>query len=428
MKVDKKELNKTEVEFNIEVEVQEMESFLKKTAQRLSEQTKIAGFRPGKAPYEEVKKHLGEMTIYESALDDIVSHYYWQIIEESKLEAIGQPKIEIVKFAPGNNFIFKATVALLPKVKLGKYIDQKIKIQSIKVDQVEVDKLIDNLLEMRAKESAKLSAVAKGDKVEIDFKISLVGQPIENGQAEKYPLIIGSDRMISGFEDQIVGLTVGQDKKFKLNFPDSYHDKKVAGQDCDFEIKLINAYKRELPELNEEFIKGLGEFKDVADFKNKIKDNVKNEKTLKEAQRAEIEMLDKIVANTEFEPIPEPLVDAEAHKMIHELQYSIESQGMVWDNYLQSIKKDHESLEKDFTEGAERRVKTSLVLRQIAEQEGLRVTKEEVKAQLKKLSEQFKDNPQAQENLQSEGYQKYLESSLNNEKVLEFLRSKNIVQ
>ncbi len=426
MKVEKKELNKTEVEFTIEVGVVEMEGFLKKSAQRLSVQAKINGFRPGKAPYEEIKRHLGEMKIYEAALDDIITHFFWQALEGSKLEAIGQPKIEISKFAPGNDLVFKATIALLPGVKLGKYIDKNITQSASEVDEAGVEKLIADLQEMRAKESAKLSAAAKGDKVELDFKVSRAGQPIEQGAAEKYPLVLGSDRMIPGFEDQILGMTAGEEKNFKLTFPQNYHDQSVAGQEADFYVKVINVYRRELPELTPEFVKSLGEFKDVADFKAKVRENIKAEKDLKESQRVEIKLLEEIVAASEFDPIPQLLIDAEAHKMVHELEYSIESQGMNWNNYLQSIKKNHEDLEKEFATGAEQRVKTSLLLREIAAKENLRITETELEVELKKLAERFKDNAQAQENLQSEGYKKYLESSLNNERVLQFLRDKNI--
>ncbi|MFW0862677.1 MAG: trigger factor [Candidatus Komeilibacteria bacterium] len=428
MEVNKKELEKNELELTIKVKVDEMDKFLKLSAERLSKDAKIAGFRPGKAPYDMVVKELGEMKIYEAALDDILTHYFWQAIQENKVDAIGQPKIDIVKFAPGNDLEFKATVALLPKVKLGKYTDLNIKKNEVKIDKVELNKVIDDLREMRVKEVAKNEVAADGDKVSVDFKVSCDGKPIENGSAEKYPLIIGSKRMIPGFEEEVVGLKAGEEKKFKLKFPENYHDKEVANKECDFEIKVHEVFSRELPELDDEFIKSLGQFKDVEDFKSKVEENIKAEKDFKESQRVEIEMLEKLVENAEFEDIPQVLVEAEAHKMVHELQSSIESQGMSWEQYLQSINKDHDSLQKEMEVGAEKRVKTSLIMREITIKENLKVEPKEIEEELKKLAEQYKDNPQAQENLQSDGYKKYLENNLNNEKVLNFLRDKNIVK
>jgi len=428
MELNKKELNKNELELTITVKVNEMEKFLKLSAERLSKTAKIAGFRPGKAPYDKIVQELGEMKIHEAALDDILTHYFWQAIDDNKIQAIGQPKIDIEKFAPGNDLVFKATVALLPKVKLGKYTGFNIKKQEVKIDKVELNKVMDDLREMRVKEVIKKEAVAKGDKVQIDFKVSCDGKPIEQGSAEKYPLVVGDGRMIPGFEEEVIGLKSGDEKKFKLKFPENYHDKAVAGKECEFEIKVHDVFKRELPELNDEFVKSLGQFEGVEDFKQKVEENIKSEKSFKESQRAEIEMLDKIVDAAEFGDVPELLIDAESHKMVHELQNSIESQGMSWEQYLSSIKKDHDALQKDMTEGAERRVKTSLLMREIAAKENLRVEAKEVEEQLQKLAEQYKDNVQAQENLKSDGYKKYLENNMNNDKVLEYLRKENIVE
>ncbi|MBL7021989.1 trigger factor [Patescibacteria group bacterium] len=428
MDVKKKELDKNELELSITVTPAEMEKFLKLSAERLSKDAKIPGFRPGKAPYDTIVKELGEMKIHEAALDDILTHYFWQAIEENKVDAIGQPKIDIVKFAPGNNLEFKATVALLPQVKIGKYTGLKLKKNEVKVDKAEVDKIVDDLREMRVKEIATKEAAAKGNKAQVDFKVKCDGKPIENGTAEKYPLIIGNSRMIPGFEEEIIGLKAGEEKTFTLKFPENYHDKSVAGKDCEFEVKVHDVFVRELPKLDNEFIKSLGQFKDVKDFMAKVEENIKSEKNFKESQRVEIEMLEKIIDGSEFESIPDILIDAESHKMVHELQGSIEQQGMSWDQYLESIKKDHDGLQAEMRDGAERRVKTSLIMREITDKEKLKVEPGEVDKQLEQMKEEYKDNPQAQENLKSDGYKKYLESNMNNEKVLNFLREKNIAE
>lgn len=426
MQVEQKKLEKSQLELTIIVAPAEMEKWLKKAATHLSEHGKIPGFRPGKAPYETVVKQFGEMKVYEEALDDIITFYYWQAVTENKINTIGQPKIDISKFAPGNDLVFTAQVALLPGVTIGNYQNLQIEKKKGEVLPAEIDKVLKELQEMRVKEAAKLSAAEMGDKAEVSFSAIFNGVPLENGQAEKYPLVLGSKQMIPGFEEQIVGMNVGQEKKFTINFPAEYYKKELAGQPAEFTVKVTNLYHRELPELNDEFAQQVAGVKDLAELRNKVKENMQAEKDFKEEQKAEIEMLEKIVEHTTFGELPEILVHSEQHKMIHELQDSIEAQGMVWDHYLSSIKKDEHSLEHDFLEGAIKRVKTALIMREVAQKENIMVSQEEVQAEIKKLAETYRDNETVQNNLQSDGYRKYLENSLNNEKVLQFLKEHNI--
>jgi len=426
MQVEQKKLEKSQLELTITITPIEMDKWVKKAATHLSEHGKIPGFRPGKAPYETVVKNFGEMKIYEEALDDIITFYYWQAITENKINTIGQPKIDIGKFAPGNDLIFTAQVALLPEVTIGAYQDLQIEKKKVEVKAEEIDKVLKELQEMRAKEVIKLSAVEMGDKAEINFSAIVNGQPLENGQAEKYPLVVGNKQMIPCFEEQIVGMSVGQEKKFTINFPTEYYKKELAGQPAEFTVKVINVYRREMLELNDDFAQQVAGAKSLAELRDKVKENMQAEKDFKEEQRSEVEMLEKIVEHTSFGDLPEILVHSEQHKMIHELQDSIEAQGMVWEHYLSSIKKDEHSLEHDFIEGAIRRVKTALVMREIATKENIRVTEEELLAEIKRLSDTYRDNETAQNNLQSDGYRKYIENSLNNEKVLQCLREHNI--
>ncbi|MCR4279874.1 MAG: trigger factor, partial [Candidatus Komeilibacteria bacterium] len=422
MQVQHKNLEKGQSELKVIVVVAEMERFLKRAADRLSQSINIPGFRPGKAPYDMVKKEAGEMKIYENALDEIITHYYWQAVKDNNLDTIGQPQISIDKFAPGNDLEFTATVGLVPSVKLGDYTDFKIKEEEVKIEDKEMEKVLDEIREMRVKETAKLTPAEKGDKAEINFDIMIDGQPLPKGKAEKYPLILGKEQMIPGFEDHLLGLSVGEEKTFKLQFPDGYYDKDVAGKEAEFTVKMVNLYKREMPEIDDELAKQLGGFAGADDLKNKLTENITQEKKYKARQRTEIKMLEKILENTEFGDVPEVLVEAESHKMVHEMQESMEAQGMKWQDYLNSIKKDEKQLQSEFREGAERRVKTALILREVSEKENLRVTEKEVEEKMTELALQYQNNPQAQENLKSEGYRKYLENSLNNEKVLNWLR------
>ena len=229
MKISKSQPKKSEVLLEIEVSTDEARPFLEKAAARVSKNTKIEGFRPGKAPYHIVKQKVGEMNIYQEALDNIVSHFYIEAVKQEDLDAVGQPKIEMEKVAPGNPIAFKATVSLMPEIKLGDYKNIKVEKKEIKVEDNEIDKSINDLKKMQVKEVLVAREAQKGDRVEVDFEVSLDKVVIEGGQGKKYPIVLGEGQMIPGFEEQIEGLKKNEEREFKLKFPTEYQNKMVAG-------------------------------------------------------------------------------------------------------------------------------------------------------------------------------------------------------
>ncbi len=425
MKVEKKELNKSQIELKIEVLIEELKPFLEKGAKSLSLRNKIEGFRPGKVPYEIIKQRLGEMAIYQEALDNVISHFYFEAIKQEKIDTIGQPKIEIVKVAPGNPIVFKAQVALTPKVTLSDYKSIKVKKNEVKVTDEEVGKVINDLRKMQAKEVVSLEPIKKSDKVELDFNVSLDKVAIEGGQGKKHPLIIGDNVMIPGFEDQLIGLNKNEEKKFQLKFPDQYQNTMVAGKLCDFEVKVLEVFKRELPEVNDEWAKTVG-VNDLKDLNEKIKNNLEQEKQFQEEQRVEIKLLSTITKQTEFSAIPEVLIHNETHRMLHEFEDGITRQGVNFDDYLKNIKKERKDLEHEFEDKALERVKISLVIRAIAEKEKFEVTEEEFKKEIDRILANVQDNPEAQENVKSDGYQEYLKTIIRNRKIVEMLKKEGL--
>lgn len=422
MQVQKNEVKKSEIELTIEITPDEYQPFLNKAAIHLSKNTKIDGFRPGKAPYEIVKRRFGEMKIYEEALDEIITHFYWQAVSQEKLNTIGQPKIDLEKFAPNNPIVFKAAVALMPQVKLGDYKKIKIQRQEVKVDVQEIGKVIDDLRKMQAKEVLVERPAGKDDRVEIDFTVSLDKVVVEDGVGKQYPLVIGEGFMLPGFEEQLIGLKAGEEKEFQLKFPESYQKSIVAGKLCDFKVKMLSVYQRDLPEATNEWSKVLGA-ESIEDLKLRIKKNLLEEKMFHEEQRLEVEMLNKIIEQTEFSEIPDVLIDNEAQRMTHEFEDSIESQGLNFEEYLKNIKKEKKDLEEEFKPKASERVKASLVIKEIADKESITVSDEELQKETEKILAQVKDNQEAQNNIKSEGYQQYLKTVVRNRKVIEMLKS-----
>lgn len=426
MKVNIEKKPKAQIEITVELSFEEFKPFLNKGAQRISQRTQIEGFRPGKAPYEIVKNQAGEMAIYEEAAEEAVPKTYYETLEKEKIMTIGQPKISVEKLAPGNPFIYKATAALFPNVEIGNLSKLQISRRPVEVKDEEINRVIDQLRKMRAKETLVEREVQKGDRVELDFDISLDRIPIENGAQRKYPMIVGEGYMIPGFEEQLLGMKKDQTKEFKLKFPKEYHAKSLAGKECDFKVKLLAVYKIELPEVNDQFVQTIGKFKNLEEFKNQIRKNLEAEAKIKEDERAEIEMLEKIVEISKFDEIPDILVDNESHRMVHELEHSIEEQGLKWADYLNNIKKKESDLLLDFSAGAIKRVKVALISRKIALDKKIEATPDEIDLEIEKVSKMIPQNTDAQENIRQPGYREYVSNMIINRKVVDGLKKEII--
>jgi len=325
--------------------------------------------------------------------------------------------------APGNPLIYIAKVSLLPKVKLGEWQGKEIKKRAIKVEKDEIEKTIKQLKEMNVKETIADKKIEKGDKAEVDFEVSIAKVVIEGGKNTKYPVIIGEGRMIPGFEDKIIGLKANAETEFELKFPDKYFQKTLAGKKADFKVKIINVYQREIPESNDAFAKGMG-FEGMDKLNKQLEKNIKKDKENKEQQRWEKEMIESIVKKSKVDDLPESLIHNETHKMIHELEHSIQHQGMDMAGYLKSIKKTKADLEKDFKPQAEQRIKAALVLRQISQEENIKIDDKEIDEYISKEKEMYKDNKEALKNLNDPNYRIHIMNILANKKVIEFIKSK----
>ncbi len=424
MNADVKKLPKGKVEMTIELSSEELAPFLKKASARLSEKNKIAGFRPGLAPYDIVEKQLGMMAIYEEAVEDILNHSYFKAIKENKLAPIEQPKVEILKFAPQNPFIYKAEFSVFPKVTVGDY--QKIKIQKkeIKVSPKQLEETLKEIQRMRAKETIANREIKKGDKVLFSLNMLINKVPLEGGQSQNTQIIIGDKFFVPGLGENLIGLKKGEEKEFSLKFPDNHFDKKLAGRLVDFKIKINEVYQIEYPEINNEFIKTLGKFTDVENFKTELQKNLLEEEKVKDDQRMEIKILDNLRDKSEFEEIPERLIEMEVEKMFSELESHVKQQGMKMGDYLDHIKKTTEILKEEFKQKADQRVKTILLINQVAKDNKISVGGEEIEKLKQESLQLYSYNPEMAKNIQREEYKDYLYSVLRNRKTISLLKEK----
>jgi trigger factor len=261
--------------------------------------------------------------------------------------------------------------------------------------------------------------------VKFDFNVYRDGVPIENGASQNYPLIIGENRFIPGFEENLIGMSVGDEKEFKLKFPEEYHEKSLAGKPAEFKVKINAVLEIIKPELTDELAKEIsgGKFATVSELQENIQKNLLEEETVKQDRRLEIEMLEKIATASEFEELPELLVNEEIHKMMHELEDTITKQGLDFPTYLNSIKKTPDELEKEMKPQAELRVKTSIIAREIYQEQKFEVTSDEVNKEVEELLKNYPANPDVLKQLSSETYKEYLKNVLGNRKVMDYLKS-----
>ncbi len=422
MQLNSKTLQKNQIELEIEISAEEMEPFLNKAVLFLAQEIKIDGFRPEKVPYDILVKHVGEMTIYEKAAELAVEKTYPKIVKGEHLETIGPPQISIIKLAPGNPFVYKATVALLPRVKLGDYKKIKVERKKSEVSEKKVEEVLKDLQKMQTKEILTNRPAGREDKIVVDMDMFLDKVPLEAGQARNHSIYLNETYYIPGLTDQLVGLKSGECKEFTLPFPKEHYQKNVAGKNVDFKIKVTSVFELQPPTLDDTFAKTLGQAT-FDDLKNLIRRNLLIEEENKEEARIEEEILKQIVAISRFDDIPEMLVNAEAHKMIHELEDALSEKGINFHDYLANIKKTKNDLLLDFAPRAVERIKTALTIKEIAAAENIEASPEEIEEEIKKLSNYYEREPEMVERIRSEESKEYIENVIKNRKTIKFLKN-----
>lgn len=418
-----KKLDTAEAEFTFTIPPAEYEKDLQAAAIRISERAAIKGFRPGKAPYDIVKQQVGEAKIMEEALERVIQHTYFEAVKAEKLQAIGMPKIDVQKMAPGNDVVYVATVALLPKVTLSPLSDIKVKDETKKVGDKEVADVLGNLQRMQPKEITKAGEATKEDKVTIDMDMFIDKVPVEGGQAKGHQVYLSEEHYIPGLADKLVGLKKDDLKEFTLKFPKEHYQKHLAGRDVDFKIKVNEVFELQYAELNDDFAKALGQ-ESLTKLKELLMANLTREAENKESQRVEAAILDHLIENSTFETIPQVLVDSEKRKMFYELQHDLDKRGVTVEQYLKDIKKTEEQIFKDFAEGATKRAKAALISREVATTNNISVGKEELQKEVELIKQTYPGDKNVEENLKKTEVLETIASTLQNRKVVEFLKDK----
>lgn len=426
MTVTVKRLPGSMAEVNATLEVADIQDDLTAAAARLAERTSFPGFRPGKAPYDVVKTKLGEMAIWNEAIEGIVRRVFVAAILGERLETVGSPAIDLKKFAPGNPIEFTASITVLPEVHdLPPLSAIRVKAKDATVDGKTVDEALEELRRMRRTETAVDRAATAEDKVMVDIAMSRDKVPLEGGDARDHGVYLAEPYYVPGFTAQLIGTKAGDARTFTLPFPETHYDKKLAGQSVDFAVTVKQVEALALPALDDAFAASLGQ-KSLADLTALLRKNLAEEAEQKEREREELDALDQLVAKAKFDDVPEKLVEAESDKMLHELEHSIASRGLEFRDYLAQIKKTVPELKLDFAPQAVKRVKTALAIRALAAREGVTADDAEVAHEVERTMNLYKDDPEAQARIRSEEYADILRGSIRNRKTIALLREQAV--
>jgi len=427
MQISKKDLPQSQIELTVILSLDEFNPYIQKATAKISKEIKIDGFRPGKAPFDVLKSKIGEMTIVEEASRVAINSTIDKVIADNiEGTPVGSPQINITKLAPDNPFEYKIILVLLPKIELGDYKNLKIQKEEIKVEEKEIKKMIEQLREMRVFESAIDKRIENGDKVIINIEMFLDNVPVDGGQSKETSLIVGKDYYLPGFDKQLVGLKKTDIKEFKLPYPNDHHMKNLAGKMVVFKVVVKEVYERKLPEFNDEFARALG-LNNAEILKENIEKSIKAEKEQKSNQEAEVKIIDKIIEKTKFSDIPEMLVNNEVKSLISELEYNVQKQGGKFDDYLASIEKTRDQITLDWLPQALKRVKGSLLIREIAIREKIQVDDAEIAKKQEDILTKYKEQKNIEDRIYTAEYRSYLQNTITNEKIMKKLLEWNII-
>lgn len=422
-----KKLPKSQVEFEVSVSWNDWKKYLDQAVSEASEEIKIPGFRPGKAPKNLIEQKVGIGTLLNNAAEKAVQKSYADFVTEEKLEVIGSPKVEVKEIEEGKDLKYVAVVSVMPEVEVdfaykkeiskinGEYAEKKNE-----VSEEEIGLELEKLANSRVKLVTVMREAKNGDSVEVDFDVFVNEKAIENGSSRNHPLVLGKGVFIPGFEENILGMREGDEKEFSLDFPKDYHKKELAGQKAVFKVKLKLVQERQTPEINDEFAVSLGNFENLEALKKSIREGMEHENMHKMEEEKRAKYVEKIIENSKAD-LPEVLIHEELHTMIHEFSHQVESMGMKLDDYLQKLKKTREDLEKDWRIQAEKRVLSALSLQKINEDEKLGATSEEVEKEMNKVFQHYKDVKDLKKNIDMERLYSYSKGIVENEKVFQML-------
>lgn len=394
MKVTTEKKDNHKLLLTIETPSDELTKAVQTACKRLANRVNIPGFRKGHAPKQILIRHLGKQAVLDEAFDILAPKAFNEALIQEKVEPVDRPQIDIKTLEEDKDVVFTATVTPKPEVTLGEYKNLSVEKPEVKVEDKDVDQQVENMRRHHAKMTdAEAGAVAAKDNfVTLDFLGKVDGKAFKGGEAKDYPLQIGSGQFIPGFEDQLIGTKVGEEKDVKVKFPADYHEKELAGKDAVFSCKINSIKIQELPELTDEFVKKSTSYKSIDDLKKGLRDNMEKQAKARADEEYKNKVLQKVTENGTVD-IPDVMIDERVNNMLSELALNLENSGMKMDQYLKYSNTDIASLRENYRQIAEETVKTDLVLEKIAKTENIKVSDKELSAEIAMMAVRYGTTP-----------------------------------
>lgn len=387
VQVEKQEKNMAKL--TIEVSAEEFEKALQEAYQKEKGRISLPGFRKGKVPRAMIERMYGVEVFYEEAANSLMNQEYPKAAKESGLDIVSRPTVDITQIKKGETFIFTAEVAVKPEVTLGTYKGVSVAKQDTTVTAEEVDEQINKERENNARTiTVEDRPVADGDTAVIDYEGFVDGTAFEGGKGENYSLVIGSHSFIDTFEEQLIGKNAGDELEVKVTFPEEYHAADLAGKPAVFNVKINEIKSKELPELDDEFAQDVSEFDTLAEYKEDVEKKLKEKKEADAKRAKENEAIDAAVAEAKME-IPDAMIDTQVENMYNNFANRLMQQGLTLEQYMQFSGQTKEQLEEQMRPEAEKHIRTSLVLEQVAKEEKIEITEEELDEEIKKMADMY---------------------------------------
>lgn len=389
MSVQVEKLEKNMAKLTIEVPAEEFEKAVQSVYQRNKNKFSIPGFRKGKVPRHMIEKMYGVGVFYEEAVNDLLPMAYEDGVNESGLEVVSRPAIDVTQVEAGKPMVFTAEVAVKPEVTLGQYKGLEVAAADVSVSDEDVDAEIKKEQEKNATVvTVEDRAIADGDTAVIDFEGFCDGVPFEGGKGEAFPLVIGSGQFIPGFEEQLIGKNTGDEVEVNVTFPVPYQAKELEGKDAMFKVKVNEIKGKILPELDDEFASEVSDFETMDEYREDVKKNLAEKKANAAKQEKEDRLVDMAAANAEME-IPAAMVDTRAEDQVDDFARRLQSQGLSIEQYMQYTGLDRAKMVEQAKEQAEKSIRIRLMLEAVAKAENIAASEEECEAELAKMAENY---------------------------------------
>ena len=419
-------LEKNMAKLTIEVSAEDFEKALQKAYEKNKNKIAVNGFRKGKVPRAVIEKVYGAGVFYEDAANILIPEEYSKAAEESKLDIVSQPEIDVTQIEKGKSFIFTAEVALKPEVTLGEYLGVEIEKTDAKVTADDVKAELEKVREQNARLVDVTSRGVKDkDRAVIDFEGFVDGVPFEGGKGTDYPLTIGSHSFIDNFEEQLIGAKIGKEVEVNVTFPENYQAAELAGKPATFKVTVKAIKVKELPKLDDDFAKDVSEFDTLADYKADIKKNLTEKKKEEAKREKEAKAVAKAVENASMD-IPEGMIKLQVNNMVNEFAQRLQMQGLSIDQYIQYMGSNHQQFMESLKPEAVTRIKNSLVLEAVVKAENITATEDDFEEEVKRMADMYKMEVDKVKEILGDNEKEQIMSDLAIQKAAELIASKAV--